>query len=136
MVHLETVPVGSVRFKYLFNKAVDHYYDKEPNQQGVPKEYALEVWFSLSEGGHALYLYDEDTGDEMFCVYSANQYSPHYLGEGVAVVAMLSTQYSTKLYRQLLKFLKSVTIEFGCSWLNVNHKTRTGVYELKFMKVV
>lgn len=134
MITVEVVPEGSLRFKELLVRAVKHYYKVEPDQRGVPEEHAYNVWEQLAEDGHCVYMHD-DLGKELFCIYTAGQLSPHYVGEGVSVLAMLSTEYSPMLYKRLRKFLIAVTKEFDCTWLKINHKIRTGVYELKYMRV-
>ena len=132
---LEEVTSLSTRFDELFNTAVEHYYKTSATQQDVPKEYALSVWYEMCDYSNSVYLKDKSTGAELFCVYKAGQYSPHYVGEGLSVIAMFSTSYSTRLYRTLYRFLISKAKEFECTWLNTNHKVREGVYEDKYKRI-
>lgn len=133
MITVETVEVNSLRFKELLLRAVKHYYLVEQDQKGIPELHAFTVWEQLAEDGHCVYL--TDGAKELFCIYTAGLVSPHHLGEGVSVLAMLSTEFNYRLYKRLRKFLIAVTKEFDCTWLKMNHKIRTGVYELKYMRV-
>ena len=132
---VEEVLNNSVRFHELFNEAVDYYYNADCSQKDIPKEYALSVWAEMCEHSFSVLLTDKDTESKLFCVYKASQYTPHIVGEGLTVVAMFSTTYNTKLYRRLRKFLVARAKEFGCTWLHVSHKVRTGVYEDTYKRI-
>jgi hypothetical protein len=122
-------------FNDLLKEAVNCLYSKNNTQQCVPKDHAIKEFTSLAKQGYCLYLKDTVSNTTLYAMVSENNTTPHYVGKGLAVNALITSANNPALIRFLLKWLIAEAKYIEHSWVWYTHQIQEGVYKSTYRKI-
>lgn len=106
------------------------YADKEhKQQQSVPVDHARQWFIDIALTGTSYRLTDDATGAELFAIITYDSTSPHAVGDGLSIAAMIVNKPSPKLVRFFYKHVMQVAKDRNQQWIWYSHRKRDGVYE-------
>lgn len=134
MLRLEVITKDDVLFLPLLNKAVDIVYldTTHKSQQLVPRDYALQEFIKLATNCICYYLEDTDRDSILFAMVEEDHTTPHYVGVGSAIQAMIVNKPDYCMMRQFMRILINNGKIRGDKWLWYSHRVSDGNYKLKF----
>jgi len=134
LLEIDVIVKEDIKFLPLLNRAVDIVYSdlSHKSQQVVPRDYALNEFIKTATNSICYYLEDKERNCFLFAMVEEGHTTPHYVGKGSAVQALVVNKYDYRMMRSFLKVLTSGCKLRGETWLWYSHRVSDGNYKIKY----